>query len=187
MLKRILGFIYQNNVSKHCQSSEENPKQGETKKDNFTKNKNGITSNILNKNTSMTWKHLISTLTTRRSDIHIKTSNWKPIAMKIISQCDTSTFEDEFRIYTKLLAFKNESVERYGIPSVWYKGSLLNKFDAIGMTLCSVSIMEKLKKNGGQLDPIDLMVVFYQVVSKLIDLQFFLKFFYLLKSKKLRF
>lgn len=90
-------------------------------------------------------------------------TKWKPIAMKIMINSDL--FNSECQIYTKLLADKNQTLEQYGITAVWYKGDLLGKYHAIGMTFCDVSIWNKFQENGKVLDSIDLMVVFYQVVS----------------------
>lgn len=97
-------------------------------------------------------------------------SNWTPIAMKFVqfSRFKTFYFQKEFRIFTQLLAYKNQTVERYGIPAVWYKGDLLNKFHAIGMSLCDVSMMEKQQEYDGKLHPIDVMVTLYQSVNLLI-------------------
>lgn len=78
---------------------------------------------------------------------------------------DYAYFEREQRIYMRLKAYKNKSVEQYGIPSVWFKGELMKKAYAIGMTLCEASIYDKKNEYGGKLEDVDLLVVFYQVVS----------------------
>lgn len=90
--------------------------------------------------------------------------NWKPVAMKIVKHDNLLTFERECTVLTKLMAYKNKTVEQYGILAMWYKGDLLNKFYAIGMTQCETSIMDK-KDKYGKLTSTDLMIVLYQVVS----------------------
>lgn len=128
---------------------------------NTSTNKNKIP---LTKTKSLSWKRLVRTFTTNKTSTSIDTTNWKPIGMKIVEQSYNWSFKSECRIFTKLLSYKNQTVERYGIPSVWYMGDLLKKFHAIGMTLGSVSLAEKHEECNGQFDPINSLVVFYQVV-----------------------
>lgn len=85
--------------------------------------------------------------------------------MKVIETDSYISFERECKIYTKLLAYKNQTIEQYGIPAIWYKDVILRNYPAIGMTLCDVSIWNKQKINDGKLNAINLMVVFYQAVS----------------------
>lgn len=133
------------------------------KVDNVT-NKNKNTSNTPTENKFLNEKH-----SPQNPNTPTNTTDWKPIAMKIvkIKKFKTIYFKKECKIFTKLLADKNQTVEKYGIPAVWYKGNLLNQFHAIAMTLCSVSLAsledERIKLHG-QFGPIDTMIVFYQVV-----------------------
>lgn len=92
-------------------------------------------------------------------------NRWKIVAMKCMEGSVYSSFERECKIYTQLLADKNQTVEQYGIPAVWYKGNILRYNLAIGLTYCDVSISDKQEKNHGKLNPINLMVFFYQAVS----------------------
>lgn len=97
------------------------------------------------------------------SSTSLETRNWKTIAMKISKR--SNRFKREFKLFARLLAYKNETVDNYGIPTVWYRGAFMEKYYAIGMTLCETSIFNKFRENGGKLEPINLLVVFYQVVS----------------------
>lgn len=80
--------------------------------------------------------------------------------MKFVNKSEA--FAGENKIYLKLLAYKNQTVEHYGIPAMWYQGVIYRSYYGIGMTLCSTSLAKK--RQNGKLSPINLMVVFYQTV-----------------------
>lgn len=98
-----------------------------------------------------------------------KTTVWKLVAMKIVERNDFIIFERECRIYTKLLADKNDRVEQYGISTIWFEGVLLGKYHAFAMTFCPISIQSQLNHSGSKLEPKNVVAVFYQAVSKSIE------------------
>lgn len=62
-------------------------------------------------------------LTNSRPSTPTNATNWKQIAVKIVpfGRFKTLYIEKKFKIFIKLLAYKNQTVEQYGIPVIWYK------------------------------------------------------------------
>lgn len=44
----------------------------------------------------------------------------------------------------KLLAYKNQTVEYYGIPAMWFAGVFLEGYYAVGLTLCTKKNAKKI-------------------------------------------
>lgn len=66
----------------------------------------------------------------------------------------------------RLLAYKNETVEQFGVTAMYFKGAFLKKYSAIGMTLCNETIFDKISQLDSleSFDPIDRLAFFYQAV-----------------------
>lgn len=69
----------------------------------------------------------------------------------------------EYAIYTYLDAINNTDVERYGIPSVHYFG-LWDDYVLMAITLLDANCMKKSKN--GQLNELDMIIIFREFVSK---------------------
>lgn len=67
--------------------------------------------------------------------------------------------------YTALHAFKNETVEDYGILTLYFNCFVFEKYHAIGLTLCDALITDKKYKTGRYMSELNLLCAFYQAVS----------------------
>lgn len=74
-------------------------------------------------------------------------------------------FGRECKLFRRLLAYQNETVEQFGITAMFFKGVFMKKYRAIGMTLLDLSFFQvKLDHAEDNLDPMDCLVFFYQAV-----------------------
>lgn len=76
------------------------------------------------------------------------------------------TAEKEYKIYSYLNAINNSTVEAYGIPSIYYYGTWKDHV-MMAMTLLDAPLDKKMKQQ--QLNEVDLMIVFQQVVSTILE------------------
>lgn len=101
---------------------------------------------------------LPGTLYEKRKNVEFK----RRVAVKFSLYKDTA--KNELNIYYKLDAFKNETVEKMGIATLYYKGKFKNKYPILAVTLCDESLNDKIIKVKYFL-PENILRMTYQMVS----------------------
>lgn len=91
-----------------------------------------------------------------------------PVAIKFVAIEHAEHVDREYRMFEILGAIGNATVERYGIPAVYYRGIVLDKYDAVAMTLLGKSIFEKFHELKGKISPISVLLVFQKAVRTAI-------------------
>ncbi|XP_031636953.1 uncharacterized protein LOC116349589 [Contarinia nasturtii] len=85
------------------------------------------------------------------------------IAIKITM--DQGCYDREIEIYKALNATSDPNIEQYGIPRIYYHGSLLEKYRVIAMTLFDGTLEDLYKKKGNISPDLSVLIIFKQAVK----------------------
>lgn len=93
--------------------------------------------------------------------------NSHDVAMKFTPYYDRKSAMEEYEIYTYLGSLHVRSIESYGIPKVYYFGQW-EEYMMMGLTLLDFEFSKRANAglSSGQLNEVDILIVFREFVSK---------------------
>lgn len=94
----------------------------------------------------------------------VRINDSRPVAVKFIESSNKASAEQEYRIYSYLHAIDNSTVERFGIPTVYYYGKW-EDFIVIAITLCNRGSLNDYCDDFDLEIPLNNLIVFRQFVS----------------------
>lgn len=93
--------------------------------------------------------------------IGIRLNDSRPVAIKFVDSSNEHAAQREYTIYSNLHAIDNATVERFGIPAVYYYGKW-EEFIVMAITLCEGSLNDR---ENDFAFPLNALIVFQQFVS----------------------
>lgn len=94
----------------------------------------------------------------------VRINDSRPVAVKFIESSNIAYAEHEYRIYSYLHAIDNPTVERFGIPAVYYYGKWKD-FIVIAITLCERGSLNDYCDDFDPENPLNNLIVFREFVS----------------------
>lgn len=88
----------------------------------------------------------------------------KPVAVKIV--WDEESYNDEVRIYERLGAMNDTTIENRGIPKIYYTGKILTDYFCIIMTLFEGTLKDRFEYQNKHFQNITILLMFKRLVGK---------------------
>lgn len=71
----------------------------------------------------------------------------------------------EMKIFEALNATRDPNIEQYDIPRIHFHGKILNKYDAIAMTLFDEDLYDRYMAQNQNLSDLSILMIFKQAVT----------------------
>lgn len=90
------------------------------------------------------------------------------VAVKIV--WDKKSLDKELNVFEALNAGNDSRIENYGIPKIYYSGTILNGYHAIVMTLFDGTLNSRLNAQNGHISDLSILMIFKRTVSEVVIL-----------------